>query len=156
MLRLVFSLIFTLLTTIISLSFIFQNIQAHPVFTEPFTLNYTADLKSFNNERTKIDYDSKTNILTIKKDSKDSPLNKKIKINEFQEHDLRDKIGEFRILDLNFTHHFCSDLTLCELSTLKIDTPTRSSKLIWTIDSEDSLRKLNSVEKALRGLANLN
>jgi CTP:phosphocholine cytidylyltransferase-like protein len=127
-----------------------QNVKAHPVFTEPFILNYSAILKAAGTKTTIINYDSNTNLLTLKVQSVDSPLNKTIKLNKFQDHELRDKIGEFRILDLNFTHNFCTDTSFCEVSTLQIVTPSRSGKLVWTIDSEESLRRLNFVEKMLK------
>jgi CTP:phosphocholine cytidylyltransferase-like protein len=152
-LRMLFSCIIIILTISIILSFFLQSIDGHPTFAKPFQLNYTSDL---NNRHTLIDYDSKTKILSIKIDSPDSRLNKQVKLTAFQDHDLEHKLGELRILDLNFTHYFCSDSTLCEISTLQVHTPTRSSKLTWTIDSEDSIRKLNSLEQTIRNWSNLN
>jgi hypothetical protein len=127
---------------------------AHPVFTDPFTLNYTSHFETFNPELITINYNSETRILKANVQSGNNSIAKEVILTENQDHELRDMIGGNNVLDLNFTDSYCSDPQLCELSTLEINTPRRSVKLTWTSYSANSLQVLNGLDNYIHLLSN--
>lgn len=150
--------------TIISLSIIFiiflledQNSSAHPIFTDPFTLNYTSNNTCSRPDFITIDYDSETRNLKVKVDAANDSSNREITsvLSLGREHNLRDLIGENRILDSNLTDSLCFEPELCNLVNLKINTPLRSVDLKWTSDSEISLRHFDVLDEYIESISNL-
>jgi hypothetical protein len=131
-----------------------NNAIAHPVFVDPFTLNYTNYFETFNPVLTTINYTSETRILKVNVQSANNSIAKEVILTQNQDHELRDQIAENNVLDLNLTDSFCSDPQICELSLLEITTPSRSVKLAWTSFSANSLQVLNGLDNYIQLLSN--